>query len=252
MAGDKAPVIIIKKKKGGDHGAHGGAWKVAYADFVTAMMAFFLVMWLLGSDEEVKEAVADYFNNPTSAWRPDLQNPKQAPLGQMTGSGDSLLAGATGAVPEDLVERPSQPNVEEPAGTPKLGEEGQGLANDVSPPGELQIEVMRFAVPEDALFERGAAKLTAAAGRILGQYSTFLRQFKGGVTVTAFLSPDPGAVQGDAYEFAMARAVALADYIVERGWVDRQAASSSVLDQPSRSPATGATRRQIELTFGRE
>ena len=44
MAADKSQPIIIKKKKGHGHGAHGGAWKVAYADFVTAMMAFFLVI----------------------------------------------------------------------------------------------------------------------------------------------------------------------------------------------------------------
>ena len=47
MKGDKRPIIIIKKKKGGHGGHHGGAWKVAYADFVTAMMAFFLLMWRL-------------------------------------------------------------------------------------------------------------------------------------------------------------------------------------------------------------
>ncbi len=55
--------IIIKKIIANDHGAHhGGAWKVAYADFVTAMMAFFLLMWLLGAtDEEDRKAIADYF-----------------------------------------------------------------------------------------------------------------------------------------------------------------------------------------------
>jgi len=58
-----APIIVIKKK-GGHGGHHGGAWKVAYADFVTAMMAFFMVMWLLNSGEKVKEAVAGYFNDP--------------------------------------------------------------------------------------------------------------------------------------------------------------------------------------------
>jgi len=46
------------------HAAHGGAWKVAYADFVTAMMAFFIVMWVLGQEEEVKQAVASYFHDP--------------------------------------------------------------------------------------------------------------------------------------------------------------------------------------------
>ena len=66
-AGDakKLQPIIIKKVKKGGHAAHGGAWKIAYADFVTAMMAFFLLMWLLGSTTEGdKKGIADYFNSP--------------------------------------------------------------------------------------------------------------------------------------------------------------------------------------------
>lgn len=58
------PVIIIKKVAGGHGGHHGGAWKVAYADFVTAMMAFFLVMWLVSQKQEVKAAVGGYFRDP--------------------------------------------------------------------------------------------------------------------------------------------------------------------------------------------
>ena len=58
------PIIVIKKKKGHE-GHHGGAWKVAYADFVTAMMALFIVLWLLASDEEVKKAVGGYFTDPS-------------------------------------------------------------------------------------------------------------------------------------------------------------------------------------------
>jgi len=57
------PIIVIKKK--GQHGGHhGGAWKVAYADFVTAMMALFIVLWLMNSSEKVRKAVAGYFNDP--------------------------------------------------------------------------------------------------------------------------------------------------------------------------------------------
>jgi chemotaxis protein MotB len=57
-----APVIIVKKKKGHGHGHHGGAWKVAYADFVTAMMALFMVMWLLAStDTESRKEISAYF-----------------------------------------------------------------------------------------------------------------------------------------------------------------------------------------------
>lgn len=65
MAEDTKPIIVKKIKKGG-HGHHGGAWKIAYADFVTAMMAFFLLMWLLGSTtKEEKQAISDYFQNPS-------------------------------------------------------------------------------------------------------------------------------------------------------------------------------------------
>ena len=67
MAGDakKLQPIIVKRIKKGGHAAHGGAWKIAYADFVTAMMAFFLLMWLLGSTTEGdKKGIADYFASP--------------------------------------------------------------------------------------------------------------------------------------------------------------------------------------------
>ena len=67
MAGDSKELqpIIIKRVKKGGHGRHGGAWKIAYADFVTAMMAFFLLMWLLGSTTEGdKKGIADFFNSP--------------------------------------------------------------------------------------------------------------------------------------------------------------------------------------------
>jgi chemotaxis protein MotB len=82
MAGDskKLQPIIIKRVKKGGHAAHGGAWKIAYADFVTAMMAFFLLMWLLGSTTEGdKKGIADYFASPL----------KVALLGGGSGSGDS-------------------------------------------------------------------------------------------------------------------------------------------------------------------
>jgi chemotaxis protein MotB len=61
---DKTRPIIILKKKGGHGGHHGGAWKVAYADFVTAMMSLFIVLWLTSSSKPVKEAVAGYFKDP--------------------------------------------------------------------------------------------------------------------------------------------------------------------------------------------
>src|SRR5262245_54818394 len=65
--GDRPAPIIVIKKKAHHGGHHGGAWKVAYADFVTAMMALFIVLWLLNSSEKVKEAVSGYFQDPTGS-----------------------------------------------------------------------------------------------------------------------------------------------------------------------------------------
>ena len=108
MAGDakKLQPIIVKRVKKGGHGAHGGAWKIAYADFVTAMMAFFLLMWLLGSTTEGdKKGIADYFGSPL----------KMALLASGSGAGDAAhivkgggkdLTQTTGQVKRGEIEAP--------------------------------------------------------------------------------------------------------------------------------------------------
>lgn len=81
-----APIIVKKIKKGGG-GHHGGAWKIAYADFVTAMMAFFLLMWLLGSTSKAqKEGIAEYFQTPLH----------MVLMGPAVGQSDSALKNAGG------------------------------------------------------------------------------------------------------------------------------------------------------------
>ena len=79
---DKRPIIILKKISG--HGGHhGGAWKVAYADFVTAMMALFIVLWLLNSSKQVQEAVGGYFKDPTGTSKKVGSN--------MAGAGENFI-----------------------------------------------------------------------------------------------------------------------------------------------------------------
>ncbi|MEM7458650.1 MAG: flagellar motor protein MotB [Pseudomonadota bacterium] len=108
-----APIIIKKKKKVVGGGHHGGAWKVAYADFVTAMMAFFLLMWLLNATtEEQRKGIADYFN-PT------------IPISRISGGGSDGLNGSsifteqtyakkgTGATRDATAGRPSTSNTSE-------------------------------------------------------------------------------------------------------------------------------------------
>jgi chemotaxis protein MotB len=78
-----SPPPIIIKKKAGHGGHHGGAWKVAYADFVTAMMALFIVLWLMNSSNQVKEAVGGYFKDPTGT--------SKMVGSDMRGSGDNFI-----------------------------------------------------------------------------------------------------------------------------------------------------------------
>jgi chemotaxis protein MotB len=87
MAEDRVRPIIVKKIKKTAAGHHGGAWKIAYADFVTAMMAFFLLMWLLGSTSKAqKEGISEYFKTPL----------KQVLMGPSMGASDTIIKGGGG------------------------------------------------------------------------------------------------------------------------------------------------------------
>jgi chemotaxis protein MotB len=91
-AGDNARPILKRRKIVQESGHHGGAWKVAYADFVTAMMAFFLLMWLLNATtEKQRKGIADFFN-------PSI------PVSRISAGGDGLLAGRTLAAATERVE----------------------------------------------------------------------------------------------------------------------------------------------------
>jgi chemotaxis protein MotB len=109
MAADKnqRPIIIVKRKKNGGGGHHGGAWKVAYADFVTAMMAFFMVMWLVTAvSKDKRAAIFEYFKNPSME---SGKSVKPAP-GQMGPGGASTspinLGGGLDAVRTATTKRP--------------------------------------------------------------------------------------------------------------------------------------------------
>jgi chemotaxis protein MotB len=84
MDDHQTPVRIIVKKKKGHGGHHGGAWKVAYADFVTAMMALFIVLWIVGQSNAVKQAISMYFKDPGVF---------------ESGQGGGILQGSSGSAP---------------------------------------------------------------------------------------------------------------------------------------------------------
>ncbi len=102
---NKSPILIKKVRKRGGHGHHGGAWKIAYADFVTAMMAFFLLMWLIGSvNEEKKQGIANYFS-PTII-NMEVNNGSQGFLTGESSTGDMQSSGkGLGGVSQDTSEK---------------------------------------------------------------------------------------------------------------------------------------------------
>src|SRR5208337_1599519 len=83
------PIVVIKKK-GGHGGHHGGAWKVAYADFVTAMMSLFIVLWLMNSSKQIQQAVGGYFRDPSGTSKLTGGNGKGQGEGPGEGPGESV------------------------------------------------------------------------------------------------------------------------------------------------------------------
>lgn len=136
MSGEnQAPVIIKKVKKGGGDGHHGGAWKVAYADFVTAMMAFFLLMWLLNATTEVqRKGIADYFN-PT------------IPINRISGGGDGAFGGTDIFTEQTLAQTGNGATQRNPAeGNKARGDTGvseEGSENDGSEAEAMEEESLK-------------------------------------------------------------------------------------------------------------
>ena len=156
-------VIIIKKvKKGGHGGHHGGAWKVAYADFVTAMMAFFLVMWLVAQSNAVKAAVAGYFKDPGVF---DYEKSTgMVPGGQpgATQSRRSRRSSATAGKPVSAeegikaLEATAKRIHHVLENMPEFKKLGKQIKMEVTPEG-LRIELLEGA--EETFFDSGSAQL---------------------------------------------------------------------------------------------
>jgi chemotaxis protein MotB len=135
MAGqtNAAPVIIKRKKVVSGGGHHGGAWKVAYADFVTAMMAFFMLMWLLNATtEKQRKGIADYFS-PT------------IPLSRISGGGDGAFGGES-VMSEDQIAQTGtgassiKPSSEKQA----VGQTGAETAQDAADKGKFDEDVRKI------------------------------------------------------------------------------------------------------------
>jgi chemotaxis protein MotB len=184
------PVIIIKKKGGHGHGHHGGAWKVAYADFVTAMMAFFLVMWLVGQAPEVKAGVAGYFRDP----------------GAFDG-GQGVLPGAQSSAavePERPTEQQATTVLEEAAehvrqalqSLPQFDELSKRIDIAVTEEG-LRIELRE--APDDGFFASGSAAMKTETVQLLQVIAAELGQLSNHVAVEGHTDSAPYAANNSEY-----------------------------------------------------
>jgi chemotaxis protein MotB len=153
----KQPIIIIKKK-GGHGGHHGGAWKVAYADFVTAMMALFIVLWLLNSSVKVKKAVAGYFNDPRSSHKETGSD--------KVGNDDSIPIDRQNV--QKLKEQ-IQKAIKEQRDLEKLAKQ---IEITITPEG-LRIELIED--KSGTFFQSGSAKLSETGQELLGMLAGQLK-----------------------------------------------------------------------------
>jgi chemotaxis protein MotB len=169
---DSTPIIVKKKRPHGGHGHHGGSWKVAYADFVTAMMAFFMVMWIMGLSEETRTIIQGYFNDPLGFAKneprsrsvikiPGFQNPKKVSgVPQEQGRSDRQRKEAEArALAGKLVAAMRQTT------DPELLHLLKNVEIRLTQDG-LQVQFLESA--GDAFFEIGSAHIKPAARRLIG------------------------------------------------------------------------------------
>jgi len=171
----KRPIIIVKKK--GGHGHHGGAWKVAFADFMTAMFALFLVLWILTQSQEVKTAIASYFRHPT-----DYEGKPDAMIRGNNGLMDNKQ-GRLDNAPEVIQEKKDKSGANA-GGEGQTPESVSGGAAPVAPePGMRPMPVER---PEEQEVDevRSFLKISDEIWTVLGMAGSFKR-FKDNIVIEA-------------------------------------------------------------------
>lgn len=173
---DGNPIIIKKKKH--DHGHHGGAWKVAYADFVTAMMALFIVLWVLGQDDAIKESIARYFKDPIG----------------FSDKGKNVLEGNSSELLNIDLEKQLQQRETEKQELKKMGEQILSELSDdpdfTDITDQIKIEIVDEGLKieivdsaDDIFFEIGTAQLKPEAAKLLQKIGDYLSKLPNKIVI---------------------------------------------------------------------
>jgi chemotaxis protein MotB len=188
------PVIIVKRHKRGHQGGHGGAWKVAYADFVTAMMAFFLVMWLVGQSPAVKSAVSAYFKDPGVFDKSKDGGLLDGGKGVSTGGVEATMNAATTAANERKILEETARKIREVLESSK---EFQALKKQV----ELMVtsEGLRIELSESdetGFFDTGSASLKTSGAEIVAVIAAQLGKLDNAVVLEGHTDSRPYSAAG--------------------------------------------------------
>jgi chemotaxis protein MotB len=241
------PIIIIKKH-GGHAGHHGGAWKVAYADFVTSMMCLFIVLWIVNQDEEVKQAVAGYFRDPGAFHQTTVG-------GLMTGETIMPEPGA-GFMPEGRAE--AQKALENAAG--ELREQLAGIEHFEQLSSQIEIRmtdsglnIQMVETSNSLFFEVGSSKLSPAAIEVLEVLARQLGKLPNRLAIEGHTDSRPyrSGVEFTNWELSSERANSARRFMTEHGVRPPQVAEvSGYADTRLRNPAdpTDVSNRRISIT----
>ena len=231
---ESQPIIIKKKIVHGGH--HGGAWKVAYADFVTAMMALFIVLWLMGSSEPVKKAVAGYFRDPSG---------KSADQGSALGG-----VGENIAVRKDDMNKLKDKLESAMKQTPELERLRNQVQMTVTGEG-LRIELLESDV--GTFFQSGNAHPSEGGKEMLKMLAVELGKMPNRLLMEGHTDSQPFAASSAGYsnwELSADRANSARKLMQESGLrIDQVAEVRGYADQHLRKPAepTNASNRRVSI-----
>ncbi|HAZ61655.1 MAG TPA: motility protein MotB [Gammaproteobacteria bacterium] len=244
MANDIQPIIIKKIKKGG-HGHHGGAWKVAFADFAVAMMAFFMLMWLMGSTtKEQKQAISGYFQDPMG--HKDGAGASNSVIDM--GGGMNIPTGESDSLEEGYPEDPGYYEANPGAALEYEEETAADLAAEAARLAELREEIIEAVsqdkklapfldqlliditneglriqiVDEDqrAMFDSGSARLEPFAEDLLSKVASVVNTVPNRISISGHTDQRPFAGRTDGYgnwELSADRANAARRLLIEAG-----------------------------------
>jgi len=220
------PIIVIKKAAPHRHVHHGGAWKVAYADFVTAMMAFFLVMWIVGQSKQTKEAIAGYFRDPVA-----FDNKTGAGSGVLPGADSGLQGGGrpVPAPPSDIksatatLERAAEHLREALSRAPAFAALAKQIEIQVTEEG-LRIELLE--TPEGGFFDSGSAQIKPNTVELLTIIAQELSRLPNPVAIEGHTDRRPFSAGPEStnWELSTARANAARHVLQEAGSREAQLA----------------------------